>query len=184
MGGKSRKFLNQRRKGHVKYSAPERSRGKDPVYFLPFTITFSTAVQPMSATASKSPIPQCWVSRKGMKYDYSSVREAKTTTSLRLNRGKRAAGHLFHGLTFPQYWSHNTNKTSVWGWGRGAAEELGLSLKGKANGDAGRGEFPVASWAMQQQTAGHLYWVRKHSSNPLISSPPHQEQQRQELSKS
>lgn len=126
----------------------------------------------------------CWISRKGMKYDYSSVREAKTTICLSLNRGKRAAGHLFHGLTFPQYWSHSTNKTSVWGWGRGAVEEPGLSLKEKANGDAGRGEFPVASWAMQQQSAGHLYCVRKQNSNRLISSPPHQEHQRQELSKS
>lgn len=126
----------------------------------------------------------CRTSRKGMKCDYSLAREAKTTTSLNSNRGKRAEGHLFHGLTFPQYWSCSTNKISVWGWGRGAAEKLGLSLKEKANGNAGRGEFPVASWAMQQQSAGHLYRVTKHNSNTVISSPPHQEHQRQELSKS
>lgn len=60
MGVKFRRFLNQGRKGHTKYSIHERiferSRGEDPVYFLPLTISFSTAVQTVSAMPSKPPI--------------------------------------------------------------------------------------------------------------------------------
>lgn len=114
----------------------------------------------------------CWISRNGMKTTTSWPQLYKGGWSNNLpqlkQRGKRAAGHLFHGITFPQYWSCSTNKTSG-AWGEGTAEELRRSKKKKGKGDAGRGEFWEASWVVQQQSAGHLHGGRKQNSKPPIS---------------
>lgn len=54
--GKFKEASELGKKGHIKYSVLEKSRGQELVYFLPLIITFSTAVQPVSAIASKPPI--------------------------------------------------------------------------------------------------------------------------------
>jgi len=63
------------------------------------------------------------------------------------------------------------HKQDIRGAGRGrSCRRTKAQWEGTAKREAGRGEFWVASWVVQQHSAGHLHWGRKQTSNPPISS--------------